>query len=278
MSVGPDPGAERAPQHGVAPGGPDRAAATGSHLLPHVPPHPPVRVPADVQGIDLPGGRHVSGPVVQGVRGLWLALWIIMFATGNPGIALPLMFVWIFANATYEKTVQERRKALKHAARQPLPAPPAPLRPPPPPAPPEDEGTRARRGPDHAVRRAEESAATLPAGALETVRETAGWLRPLLARAREEGVDARVAHDLHALAGEYLPRAVDDYLRLPPDVAATPGAASGRSPADDLREQLELLRQGAAQLRQAVHGADAERLATQRRFLEAKFGRSGLDL
>ena len=55
-----------------------------------------------------------------------------------------------------------------------------------------------------------------------------------------------------------------------------PGAE--RTPAEELRQQLEILREAAARLRVAVHGADAERLSTQRRFLEAKFRRSDLDL
>ncbi|GAB7191282.1 hypothetical protein NUM3379_19890 [Kineococcus sp. NUM-3379] len=244
---------------------PAAVAAPGAH---------PARGCARGAGLDLPRIGHVSGATVHAVHTFWLFAWIALFAMGIPQLALPVMFLWIAAGAVQGRYAADRRRE------QRLAAPPAP-----PPAqqlpsapPPLSEGARATQEFSRAVRTALQAAAHLPPGALDRVRDLDAVVRPLLARAAEPGVDPRAVHDLHALAGEYLPQAVHGFLRLPPEVAASRTASTGTTPAEDFTEQLRLLHEGAVRLRAAVHGADAERLATQRRFLEAKFRRSDLDL
>ncbi|PPK95368.1 hypothetical protein CLV92_106189 [Kineococcus xinjiangensis] len=286
------------PLHGPAPGGSKRRRRRRRAALPAATPGH-----ADLHHLDVPVLGHLSGPVVRTIGWMWLGLWITFFALDLEQLALPLMFLWIFASISYEDAVGKRRRAARKAARhggrqgRPDAAPPAATAPPAADrapaalgpsaanavaaegatAPP-DRGTGALRALEAAVRRAQAAAPDLPPGAVATVLDIAATVRPLLARAAEPGADARVVHDLHALAGEYLPTALEDYLRLPPDVAAAPTATTGRTPAEELTEQLELLREGAAGLRSDLHAADAERLSTQRRFLETKFHRSDLDL
>ncbi|NAZ77910.1 hypothetical protein GTQ99_21225, partial [Kineococcus sp. T13] len=110
------------------------------------------------------------------------------------------------------------------------------------------------------------------------VHEVADLLGPLLARTAGRDGDAQVRHDLRALAGEHLPRTVEDHLALPEDYAREHRTPRGTTPAQELRSQLVLLVEGCKQLREAVHDADVERQQRQSRFLEAKFRRGDLDL
>ena len=142
----------------------------------------------------------------------------------------------------------------------------------------QDEPARARRALERAVQQAEQSAEQLPTGALASVRELAGALRALLSLVEQEHLDQLVAHEVAAVAGDLLPTAIQSYLRLPPEVARESSGAAGAAPAQDLLEQLELLREGVRRLQRCAHAPDVERLATQRRFLESKFGGSDLDL
>ncbi|WP_345710928.1 hypothetical protein, partial [Kineococcus glutinatus] len=228
--------------------------------------------PEDVGALHLPRVGHVAGPVVRAVGGLWLTAWIVLFVLGAPVVALIVMVAWIAADSAYESGVRRRKKARKaHRRAQRAALAQAAAAPPPP-----DPAVAARQVLVATVRRVE--VAAMPPGAVAAVREVADVVGPLLERTAGPGADARVAHDLQALAGEYLPTAVEDYLRLPPDVATTRRGPGGLTAAEELAEQLALLLEGARQLREAVLAADAERLTTQRRFLEAKFRRSDLDL
>ncbi|NIZ90991.1 hypothetical protein F1544_08225 [Kineosporiaceae bacterium B12] len=118
----------------------------------------------------------------------------------------------------------------------------------------------------------------LPDGAVPTVREIEDVLRPLLAHVAKRGADVEELHNLEAIVTEYLPGALEHYLDLPERYALTHRGPSGTTPAEELLSQLRLLLDGARQLQQAVYDHDAQRLATQSRFLDAKFRRSDLDL
>jgi hypothetical protein len=114
--------------------------------------------------------------------------------------------------------------------------------------------------------------------AVELVREVDRLLRPLLASLRTRDADPQVRHDLETLAGEHLPRTIDDYLVLPDDYARDHRTSSGTTPADELRSQLQLLVEGCRQVRDSVLSRDVDRQQQQSRFLESKFRRSDLDL
>ncbi|WP_205709591.1 hypothetical protein [Kineococcus siccus] len=118
----------------------------------------------------------------------------------------------------------------------------------------------------------------LPDGAVPTVREIGDVLTPLLAHVAKRGADVEELHNLEAIVTEYLPGALEHYLDLPEQYALTHRGPSGTTPAEELLSQLHLLLDGTRQLQQAVYDHDAQRLATQGRFLDAKFRRSDLDL
>ena len=83
---------------------------------------------------------------------------------------------------------------------------------------------------------------------------------------------------LEAAVTDYLPTSVDTFLALPPEFVENHKSASGRTPEEELLEQLILLEHGVRELAQAVYSGDAQRLNTQGRFLQTKFARSDLDL
>jgi hypothetical protein len=127
------------------------------------------------------------------------------------------------------------------------------------------------------VVQANRDGARLPPGAVPTVRDIDDVLRPLLRFVESRGAEAEELRNLTAIISDYLPRALGDYMALPPQYATRPGV-TGATPADDLVRQLVLLDEGVNELQDLVYTGDAAKLAVQARFLDAKFRRSDLDL
>jgi hypothetical protein len=73
-------------------------------------------------------------------------------------------------------------------------------------------------------------------------------------------------------ASDYLPTAVERYLRLPP---AFPAARSGATSTayDVLLDELALLEAGMRRVAEVVHRSDMDRLLAHHRFLNDRFGR-----
>ena len=96
--------------------------------------------------------------------------------------------------------------------------------------------------------------------------------------------DARGGHadsELRAVESiltDYLPTSIDTYLRLPRDYAEQQRGSDGATAAEQLQEQLGLLRDTAVEAADSMYRDDAVRLQVQTRFLRSKFGRSDLDL
>jgi hypothetical protein len=88
-------------------------------------------------------------------------------------------------------------------------------------------------------------------------------------------VDEEIA--VEALITDYLPTTLSAYMALNRQVAATAGD-DGRTPGDELLDQLVLLESAARELSASVYAHDAQQLATQGRFLSTKFSRSDLEL
>lgn len=128
------------------------------------------------------------------------------------------------------------------------------------------------------VRRVNANGGRLPVAAVPAVRAVEDVLRPLLIHVQRQSASPEELRQLSALVRQYLPEAVDRYLALPPSYAATARSATGRTPGQELVDQLQLLHEGAEQLARAVYDSDAQALAVGRRFLDAKFRRSDLDL
>jgi hypothetical protein len=126
------------------------------------------------------------------------------------------------------------------------------------------------------VTRANADGGRLPPGAVPTVRDIDDVLRPLLRYIERQSASDEEMRHLTAIIHEYLPQALEDFAALPPQYADRPGV-TGSTPADDLIRQLQLLDEGACELQDLVYTGDAEKLAIQARFLDAKFRRSDLD-
>ncbi|HET9095954.1 MAG TPA: hypothetical protein VFN37_04790 [Candidatus Baltobacteraceae bacterium] len=97
----------------------------------------------------------------------------------------------------------------------------------------------------------------------------------LLDEARALGADQLSGDDAYALRTmrqRYLPETLDAYETIPPALRGVPDPASGRTPDDQLLEQLAILERSAAQrlLRLSEHGRTA--LSANGRFLIDRLG------
>lgn len=163
-----------------------------------------------------------------------------------------------------------RSEALPGAGPSPLPAPPA-----------DDPVARIEALDDEltrTVRRAKASGGRLPVAAVPAVREVEDVMVPLLAYLRARPGNPEELRQATAIVHDHLSDALDRYLALPEDYLATARTPEGRTVAEELVDQLNLLVDGAQQTAKAVYDGDAQQLAVGRRFLDAKFRRSDLDL
>lgn len=128
------------------------------------------------------------------------------------------------------------------------------------------------------VRRVNKAGGTMPEGGVPAVREVEDVLRPLLRYLRANPATESEMIPVRSMVRDYLPTTVDTFLALPPAFAAAHRNRQGRSPTEDLLEQLRLLGEGAREYATAIYAGDAQELTNQGKFLETKFTRSDLDL
>lgn len=128
------------------------------------------------------------------------------------------------------------------------------------------------------VDRVNRAGGTMPEGGVPAVREVEDELRPLLRYLRSNPPTAEQMIPVQATVTDYLPSTVDTFLGLPPAFAATHRNRQGRTPTEELLEQLRLLAEGAHEYATAIYAGDAQKLTNQGRFLATKFTRSDLDL
>ena len=128
------------------------------------------------------------------------------------------------------------------------------------------------------VRRAKAAGGRLPVAAVPAVREVEDVMVPLLSYLRARPGNPEELRQATAIVHDHLADALDRYLALPEDYLASARTPEGRTVAEELVEQLTLLVEGAKQTARAVYDGDAQQLAVGRRFLDAKFRRSDLDL
>jgi hypothetical protein len=74
-------------------------------------------------------------------------------------------------------------------------------------------------------------------------------------------------------ARDYLPAAVDAYLRLPSDYVSRQPGSRGGTPLHVLLDELDLLDAEMRRIAELVHRIDMDRLLAHRRFLADRFGR-----
>ena len=78
-------------------------------------------------------------------------------------------------------------------------------------------------------------------------------------------------------ATNYLPVALDNYLRLPARATSQP-LRDGKTPTELLLHQLALLEDALKEVGANLHQYDADRLLAHGRFLEERLGKSGLSV
>jgi hypothetical protein len=77
---------------------------------------------------------------------------------------------------------------------------------------------------------------------------------------------------LQRTAYDYLPGALDAYLRLPPGYVSERPGSEGKTALSVLLEELDVLEAGMRTLAADVHQADMDRLLSHKRFLLERFG------
>ena len=117
-----------------------------------------------------------------------------------------------------------------------------------------------------------------PAAVTARVQRVAETVHEMAPRLDRLGAGSQQAHTVVATATSYLPEAVDAYLRLPRDFADRRVVDRGKTSLMILCDQLDLLGATIDKISDAVSRADAVALVAHGRFLEEKFGSSGLTL
>ncbi|WP_127782540.1 hypothetical protein [Rhodococcus sp. X156] len=119
--------------------------------------------------------------------------------------------------------------------------------------------------------------AVLPVAALPELGRIEDVLIPLVEHLRHNPptMDEEIA--VESMVTDYLPTTINAYLSLNPQYAKQV-RPDGRTPGDDLLEQMRMLEQAIRDLAQAVYAHDAQQLEVQGRFLSSKFTRSDLEL
>lgn len=117
-----------------------------------------------------------------------------------------------------------------------------------------------------------------PAAVTARVQRVAETVHEMVPRLDRLGAGSQQAHTVVATATSYLPEAVDAYLRLPRDFADRRVVDRGKTSLMILCDQLDLLGATIDKISDAVSRADAVALVAHGRFLEEKFGTSGLTL
>jgi hypothetical protein len=115
--------------------------------------------------------------------------------------------------------------------------------------------------------------AAVPSPVEARVRRVTRVVRDAVPRLDRLGAGSELAYLVMATATDYLPDAVDAYLRLPRDWANTRPVSEGRSSLLVLVDQLDLLAATMDQVLDAVNRQDAAALVAHGEFLAERFAR-----
>ncbi len=103
-------------------------------------------------------------------------------------------------------------------------------------------------------------------------------IQALLPHALEFPTGSEDLFVIQRTATDYLPTALQAYLSLPPDFATRTVVQDGKTPLQVLLDQLDLIDSRMAEVADAIHRKDSDRLLANGRFLEERFGRGSSDL
>ncbi|MBM9433364.1 hypothetical protein [Flaviflexus equikiangi] len=122
------------------------------------------------------------------------------------------------------------------------------------------------------VSRAKQNKHRLPGDAYVRILELCQTLDSIVdAEAHRTVPNARFEYELNAIVRDYLPTVLRNYLAIPADLVGTP-LPNGRTPDEELIEQLRLLDGQADSLYKARHGSTSADLSTTGNFLRDRFG------
>lgn len=128
---------------------------------------------------------------------------------------------------------------------------------------------------DRLVRRVENRASPDVVAKLREIQQEILGVLPLADQFPPGSEDLFV---IQRTATDYLPSALDPYLALPPEYAATRQVQGGKTSKQVLLEQLQLIDSKMDEVVDAIHQRDTDRLLASGRFLEERFGKGDLSL
>ncbi len=112
----------------------------------------------------------------------------------------------------------------------------------------------------------------LPAEAYVTILETCQTLDSVIdAETRQPSADARFEYELAAIVRQYLPAVLRGYLAIPPGMVDN-RQPNGKTPNEELAEQLQLLSGQADALHSSRHSHTSAELTSTGNFLRERFG------
>ncbi|HEU5487023.1 MAG TPA: hypothetical protein VFU98_19125 [Microlunatus sp.] len=107
------------------------------------------------------------------------------------------------------------------------------------------------------------------------VKRVTSTVRQTMPRLRNLGLGSPEAYSVMATATDYLPEAINGYLRLPRQWADSRPVENGKTSLMLLIDQLDLLTSTMDKIFDAVVRVDAAALVAHGRFLQEKFGHPG---
>ncbi len=113
----------------------------------------------------------------------------------------------------------------------------------------------------------------LPERLAVKVQSIATTIREMLPLLETTSVPRDQLFAIDRTVSDYLPTALDNFLRLPRTYATTHVVVDGKTPADLLGEQLDLIDEKMREISAALAKDDVGKLLAQGRFLEDRFGR-----
>ncbi|WP_300676038.1 hypothetical protein [Nocardioides sp.] len=128
------------------------------------------------------------------------------------------------------------------------------------------------------IRLINSSAGRLPVAAVVAARHVTDVVDDILDSIADDVTpDIQAVISVRGIVYDYLPTTLHRYLALDP-ASTSEVLAHGRTPAEQVTEQLDDLWQAATDVLEATRARDADALVAQGTFLRTKFTRSDLDL
>lgn len=128
------------------------------------------------------------------------------------------------------------------------------------------------------VRLEKEARRRLPEILAVKVAGIAATINDLLPLVSSSNVDRQDLFALERTVSDYLPNALDNYLRLPHRYATSHVVANGKTPTDILGDQLDLMDEKMHEISEALAKDDVSKLLAQGRFLDERFGSRSSEL